>query len=252
MTGSAARSAFVIDASASRTSSARARVSQGRWIRSGSYRSSSSARACTVVAVPATATNVRASPTGTAWADRRAQQPHRPRGPAGLLESADRVEGAAPSCARFPCGSISRARPPPPHTARHELRRSSTDVLHHERAQRWIEPMGASKERQRRSCSPGMISSSEPASSRTADAYSSRFSASRTALVAPTLMRSAPSTRACRQNRASTSTVRARAQVETPGAVDPAAETRDHHVARKLGGRIVGRRPRLRRPRGGG
>ena len=61
ITGRAARSAFVMRARSSRIRSASASESHDRWIASGSYRSSPSAIAWSVVAVPATATSVRAS-----------------------------------------------------------------------------------------------------------------------------------------------------------------------------------------------
>ena len=56
---------FVIAASSRSVRSAAASVSIERWIESGSYRSSPSAHAWSVVAVPATATSVRPSPMGT-------------------------------------------------------------------------------------------------------------------------------------------------------------------------------------------
>ena len=64
MTGMAARSGLVMRTRSARTRSAVPSDNHVRWIASGSYRSRPSAIACSVVAVPATATSVLASRIG--------------------------------------------------------------------------------------------------------------------------------------------------------------------------------------------
>ena len=182
-----------------------------RWIASGSYRSRPSAIACSVVAVPATATSVRASRIGTvasaSSSDAIDRARHRP--DLGRRRRIGRDvpfrQTDAPHLRR-----TSRARHGPAPARRrtrwnrHRCRAPGTADGAVDGSSPWVPPRNDSPA----SRSPLITSSSLPASSRTAAANSSRFAASRTALVAATRMRSACSARARRQKRASTSTVR--------------------------------------------
>ena len=195
MNGSARRSGVLIAASRSRTARASSSVSVVPWIRSGSYSGRSIDIAAMVVAVPATATSVRASRTGTAasaWS-RKASTSATSRARSSSL-------GGSPRTWR----SVSRTLPMSVLMAAAGAASPSTNS---------VLPPPMSKTRNGAS-SPGSVrvaprkeaaaSSSpvrtlgRPDGSRAGPNRSSRFAASRTALVAPMPTWVAPSARARR------------------------------------------------------
>ena len=178
--------------------------------------------AWSVVAVPATATNVRASGLGHGALDLvevrvdRAPTPRaRPRsgGSVGRARSVSRTD---PICVR---DRVVRS----PGRAEHELGRPAADIDQEEGP---VGGIAARASRRGTRARPPPRRRSPRGRSRLsrgpASTNSSRFDASRTALVAaPTRIRSAPSARARRQYRASTVAVRAIA----PGSSRPVAST---------------------------